>query len=91
LPKNLTTPGQNDPNPQAPKTLNQEKDFIKTVNRWLEKGFLPSDKYKLVEIKEIEMGRDLDYASKLDRSPSFIYEMMAYGEEQAENFLKQLP
>lgn len=72
-------------------SLNQEKDFIKTVNRWLEKGFLPSDKYKLVEIKEIEMGRDLDYASKLDRSPSFIYEMMAYGEEQAENFLKQLP
>ena len=72
-------------------SLNQEKDFIKTVNKWLEKGFLPSDKYKLVEIKEIKMGRDLDYSSKLDRSPSFIYDLMAYGEEQAENFLKQLP
>jgi len=71
-------------------SLNQEKDFIKTVNKWLEKGFLPGDKYKLVEIKEIEMNRDLDYSSKLDRSPPFIYDLMACGEEQAENFLKQL-
>jgi hypothetical protein len=39
----------------------------------------------------IENRRPLNYASKLDRSPSFIREMMAYGEEQAESLMDDLP
>ena len=35
------------------------------------------------------MLRDLDTASKLNRDPSFIRKMMAYGEEQAEKFLAE--
>ena len=31
----------------------------------------------------------LDYASKLNRAPSFIQELMADGERQAENFLNK--
>ena len=44
-----------------------------------------------MEVREpIENRRPLDYATKLDRSPRFIREMMAYGEEQAEEFLNSL-
>ncbi|MDP8972350.1 MAG: patatin-like phospholipase family protein [Actinomycetota bacterium] len=44
--------------------------------------------YRHIDIKWIQMLRDLDTASKLNRDPSFIREMMAYGEEQAEKFLE---
>ena len=44
--------------------------------------------YRHIDIKWIQMLRDLDTASKLNRDPSFIREMMAYGEEQADIFLK---
>jgi NTE family protein len=70
-------------------SLNQEIDFIDTINRLL--VHLPEDRYKHVEVRRIEMLRNLDAASKLDRRPSFIQEMMAYGEERAEAFLRQLP
>jgi len=36
------------------------------------------------------MSRPLDFASKLDRSPSFIRSMINYGEKQAEGFLERL-
>ena len=36
------------------------------------------------------MSMPLDFASKLDRSPSFIRTMMTYGERQAEDFLRRL-
>ena len=45
--------------------------------------------YRHIDIQWIQMLRDLDTASKLDRNPSFIREMMAYGEEQAEKFLEE--
>lgn len=70
-------------------SLEQEIRFIETINGLL--PHLPEDRYKRIEVKKIEMLRNLDAASKLDRSPSFIREMMSYGEEQAENFLKGLP
>ena len=35
-----------------------------------------------------ELGNEeLDYASKLDRNPRFIQELMTYGESQADIFL----
>lgn len=70
-------------------SLNQEIRFIEAINGLL--GHLPEDQYKHIEVRRIEMLRPLDAASKLDRRPSFIQEMMAYGEERAENFLKELP
>jgi len=64
-------------------SLNQEIDFIETVNKWVEKNYLPGKKYKKVQIKIIEMDRDLDLASKLDRNEDFIKDLMEYGEKRA--------
>jgi NTE family protein len=46
--------------------------------------------YKRIEVRWIRMSRPLDFASKLDRSPSFIRGMMNYDERQAEDFLERL-
>ena len=70
-------------------SLYQEIHFIQTVNKWIEAGSLSGIKHEVIDIKWIQMLRDLDSASKLNRDPSFIQEMMAYGEEQAETFLKE--
>ncbi|MBA2693393.1 MAG: hypothetical protein H0U65_13035 [Rubrobacter sp.] len=67
-------------------SLHQEIDFLYEINGLL--PYLPKDKYKHIEVRKIEMLRELDAASKMDRSPSFIREMFAYGEEQAEGFLE---
>jgi NTE family protein len=72
-------------------SLYQEIYFIKTVNKWVEEGSLSGTKHEVIDIKWIQMLRDLDTASKLNRDPSFIRGMMAYGEEQAEKFLKEQP
>ncbi len=71
-------------------SLHQEIDFIENVNKWVKAGYLPDDKYKHIEVRWIErLEEDLDVASKLDRSPQFIHDMMSHGEEQAEKFLTQ--
>src|SRR5215217_2354116 len=71
-------------------SLNQEIFFIETVNRWVEEEVLSGKKYKVIEVKRIRMLRELDCESKFNRNPEFIQGMMAYGEEQAEEFLKEL-
>lgn len=69
-------------------SLNQEIEFINTVNKWTK--YLPPKKYKTVKVQRIEMlNEDLDTASKLDRSPTFIKKMMAYGEKEANIFLEK--
>jgi NTE family protein len=70
-------------------SLYQEIHFIQTVNKWVEEGSLSGTNHEVIDIKWIQMLRGLDSASKLNRHPSFIQEMMAYGEEQAETFLKE--
>jgi len=72
-------------------SLYQEIEFIKMVNKWLKEGSLPNGKYKHIEVRTIEMDKDLHYTSKLDRSPSFIREMIDYGESQAKDFLEKWP
>ncbi len=67
-------------------SLHQEIDFLYEINSLL--PYLPEDRYKHIEVRKIELLRELDAASKMDRSPSFIREMLAYSEEQAEEFLK---
>ncbi len=72
-------------------SLEQEKRFITAVNSWVNAGYLPTDRYKEVVVETIaispEMSEALDFASKLDRSPGFIQELMADGELQAKAFL----
>jgi NTE family protein len=66
--------------------LHQEIDFVNEINGLLE--YLPKEQYKHIEVRKIEMLRELDAASKMDRRPSFVGEMFTYGEEQAKEFLK---
>jgi len=76
-------------------SLNQELHFIEVVNQWIEKGYLAdkaAQKFKKVTVQWIDMSPEvaasLDYASKLNRSPAFIEELITHGERQAESFLK---
>jgi len=45
--------------------------------------------YKHIEVRWIRMSTPLDYASKLDRNPTFIRRLMNYGERRAEEFLRE--
>jgi NTE family protein len=82
--------------------LEQELRYIRKINELVRErrinDLLDEDQpsgnkreYRYVEVREpIENRRPLDYATKLDRSPSFIREMMAYGEERADEFMDGL-
>jgi NTE family protein len=82
-------------------SLHQEIYFIEKINYLIDKlgeDESPENKrlripgeegkeYRPIRVRRIEMLRELDFASKLDRSPSFIRGLMDYGEERAEAFL----
>ena len=83
-------------------SLNQEIHFIQKINDLVDKLGegensqnkrlrIPGEEgkeYRPIEVRRIEMSWALDFASKLDRSPSFIKGLMSYGEERAEAFLR---
>ena len=83
-------------------SLYQEVHSIKKINQLVEalgKGDEPRGKrlrvpgvgeYRHIEVRWIELTRPLDFASKLDRSPSFIRSLLALGEESAEEFLDRV-
>ncbi len=83
-------------------SLEQELRYIRKINELVRERKInelvdddpPSrnkQEYSYVEVRPpIENRRPLDYATKLDRSPSFIREMMAYGEERADEFMDEL-
>ena len=48
-----------------------------------------AERYRPITVRRIVMERDLDYASKLDRSAAFIREMQAYGEAKAHRCLEE--
>lgn len=72
--------------------LEEETYFIGQVNRWVDEGLLPGKKH--VEVREISLQMSgyaddgFDYASKLDRRPAFIENLMARGRSAAERFLR---
>ena len=68
-------------------SLERDVQFIERLNNLIVKGDLKGDNYRRVRIRRITMDRDLDYASKLDRRPSFIRELIDYGEEETAMFL----
>ncbi len=69
--------------------LEQELRFLQKINGLLDRGMLIDSGYRHIEVHRIIMEHDLDYSSKLDRSPSFICRMMAYGRERAKQFLEK--
>ncbi len=68
-------------------SLAQELAFIEKVNEFVRKGWLKGSKYREIAVETITLDRDLDTASKLDRRPQFIADLIAYGEAKAEAFL----
>src|SRR5512144_472413 len=77
-------------------SLYQELHVIEKINELLAEGLLqPGGKYKQVVVRVIELAcsrlsRLLGPASKLNRAPAFIAELIAQGERQAEEFLTAL-
>jgi len=77
-------------------SLHQELGFIEKIDQMLEEGRLVrDDKYKQIVVRVIEMSRSrfarsLGTASKLNRDPRFIEDLMSHGEAQAEEFLAAL-
>jgi NTE family protein len=71
-------------------SLSQELYFIDKINELVRTGDLAGTKYKEISLDTIALDQDLDTASKLDRSPAFLEEMMALGEQEADAFLARL-
>jgi NTE family protein len=77
-------------------SLYQELRSIEKIDQLLEEGLLsPEGKYKQIVVRVIELSRSrfsrsLGTASKLDRDPRFIEELMSHGEARAEEFLAAL-
>lgn len=71
-------------------SLNQELRFIEQVNEWIDEGYLPAEEFSHTEIRAIEMGQRYHCSTKLDRSESFIEELVELGESRAGEFLTEL-
>jgi NTE family protein len=67
-------------------SLNQELRVIRRVNEWIDQGHLPESEFSRTEIHRIEMDRAYHCSTKVDRSPSFISELMELGEQRAAEF-----
>ena len=71
-------------------SLNQELHLVEHINDWVDQGHLPDDEYKHTTVRRIQLERELDYASKLDRSPGFVEDLIDHGEAKAADFLAAL-
>jgi NTE family protein len=70
-------------------SLEQELRFIEKVNKLLKQGVLVNSSYRPIEVHRIALDLDLDFASKLDRSESFIQGLMAHGRKRASQFMDE--
>jgi len=70
-------------------SLNQELRTVELINEFVETGRLGGE-YKQTTVRRIELDRELPYASKLDRRPSFVDDLLAAGEAAAREFLAGL-
>jgi NTE family protein len=77
-------------------SLYQELRYIEKIDQLLEEGLLsPDGKYKQIVVRVIELSRprfsrSLGTASKLNRDPRFIDDLMSHGEARADEFLAAL-
>jgi len=70
-------------------SLEQELRFVAKINELLRRGLLVNSPYRPIAVRRIVLERDLDYATKFDRSESLIRGLMSYGREQAREFLNE--
>lgn len=67
-------------------SLEQEKHMIESINGLIERGVITDEEYKRIEIREIELGMELDLLSKRDRDSAFLAALMERGESKASEF-----
>jgi NTE family protein len=70
-------------------SLEQELRIIEIMNRLVATGKLNDPKYHPIGVGRIALDRDLNYATKLDRRPAFLDELMEYGKAKARGFLRE--
>ncbi|MDH3640351.1 MAG: patatin-like phospholipase family protein [Gammaproteobacteria bacterium] len=70
-------------------SLEQEIHFIEKINELVDQELLKTDKYKHITIERIVIERDLEYFSKIDRSPELVKDLIDHGADQADRFLQQ--
>ena len=68
-------------------SLNQELAFVEQVTEWVEAGMLPADRFTTPEIHRLVLDGGYSSATKLDRDPAFISELIERGRERAAAFL----
>ncbi|RXK50147.1 patatin-like phospholipase family protein [Halorientalis pallida] len=71
-------------------SLNQELHTVEQINEFVAEGYLPDEEFRHTEVRRIGFGGDLGYASKLDRSPEFVDDLVEAGRERATAFLDGL-
>jgi NTE family protein len=77
-------------------SLYQELRFIEKIDQMLDEGYLSAGgEYKQIVVRVIELSRSrfsrsLGTASKLNRDPRFIRDLISHGEVRAEEFLAAL-
>lgn len=71
-------------------SLNQELRFVEWVNEWVRDGLLPASKFTEITVRRLEIEKQLSAASKIDRSPAFIEELLELGRRQATAFLERI-
>ncbi|QIB75705.1 patatin-like phospholipase family protein [Halogeometricum borinquense] len=67
-------------------SLNQELRTVERVNEWIDEGHLPEHSFKKTEIHRIQLEREYHCSTKVDRSPSFLQELIDLGEQRAAEF-----
>jgi NTE family protein len=72
-------------------SLNQELRAINWVNQWVDAGHLPEDEFMQTTVRRIALNADYDPSTKLDRSKSFLDELIKRGEAAAGSFLTSYP
>lgn len=67
--------------------LDQEIAFIDKINELRLEGPALAERYRHIEIRQVELSLDLDYPSKLDRGVRHIQRLIATGRQAAGRFL----
>ena len=67
-------------------SLEQEIHTIESINDLIDEEVIDDERYKRIDLREIELDMELDMQSKLDRSRDFLEELIERGEERASEF-----
>jgi NTE family protein len=70
-------------------SMEQELRLIAMINQLIAAGTLSDPKYHPIHVARINLDRDLEYSSKLNRCPAFLGELREYGKVKARWFLKE--